>query len=70
MKKINTFLWFDGNGGRGGGLRGRRLQGCEEGEVRDDARLVPDPKWRGKVIMASMRLNGQEFVALNAGLEL
>jgi predicted 3-demethylubiquinone-9 3-methyltransferase (glyoxalase superfamily) len=67
MQKINTFLWFDGNGEEAVDFWVSVFRNAKKGPVRYYADSFPDPKWRGKVITASMTLNGQEFVALNAG---
>jgi predicted 3-demethylubiquinone-9 3-methyltransferase (glyoxalase superfamily) len=67
MQALQTFLWFDGNAEEAVDFWVSVFKGAKKGAVRHYGESFPDPKWRGKVITASMTLRGQEFVALNAG---
>jgi predicted 3-demethylubiquinone-9 3-methyltransferase (glyoxalase superfamily) len=69
MQALQTFLWFDGNAEEAVDFWVSVFKGAKKGPVRYYGDSFPDPKWRGKVITASMTLRGQEFVALNAGAE-
>jgi predicted 3-demethylubiquinone-9 3-methyltransferase (glyoxalase superfamily) len=69
MQALKTFLWFDGKAEEAVDFWVSVFRDAKKGPVHKYADSFPDPKWRGKVITASFRLRGQEFVALNAGAD-
>ena len=65
MQKITPFLWFDGNADDAMNFYTSIFKNAKIGKVSRYGDAGPGPK--GTVMTATFQLEGQEFMALNAG---
>jgi len=65
MKKITPFLWFDDKAEEAMNFYCSIFENSKKGDVRRYGEAGPGPK--GSVMTVTFELEGQEFMALNAG---
>jgi len=65
MKKITPFLWFDDKAEEAMNFYCSIFKNSKKGDVRRYGEAGPGPK--GSVMTVTFELEGQEFMALNAG---
>jgi predicted 3-demethylubiquinone-9 3-methyltransferase (glyoxalase superfamily) len=65
MQKITPFLWFDGKAEEAMNFYVSIFKNSKAGSITRYGEEGPGPK--GTVMVATFRLDGQEFVALNGG---
>jgi predicted 3-demethylubiquinone-9 3-methyltransferase (glyoxalase superfamily) len=65
MKKLTTFLWFDGNAAEAAEFYKSVFKDVKILETRYYSEAGPQPK--GSVLTVTFEVFGQEFVALNGG---